>query len=249
MTQWKKGPEGAIELKDDCTDIWLSYLNVHEARLKHIYPALSDKEKERSEKFKFFKHRKLFIASHGFMRSVLSKYLGMEANEINYIEKENGKPILDEETFSRTRIHFNLSHSGNMAILAVSKNNDVGIDIEHLDRKNEWQKIIKRFFTPPEQEAIFKLPETQQQKAFFQTWTRKEAYMKVLGHGLSLAPDKFTVTITPERPALISHDTDKFDAPDVVSFMDIEIPENFGAYSATFSQLNKIQDVNYFVFS
>ena len=249
MPQWHKASDEHFTLKDSTTHIWLTDLDVPEARLRYLYPLLSAKEKERAERFKFFRHKRLFIASHGFMRSVLAQYLNLPPEAITSIETEHGKPVLDPALFAKTGVHFNLSHSGTLALLAISMDCEVGIDIEYVDRKNRWEKIIKRFFTLSEQADIFDLPEDQQKKAFFQTWTRKEAYMKALGHGLSLAPDTFTLTIPPRAPALVSHDTDKYPAPDIVRFADIEIPDSFGPYAATFSILSDNNDARYFVFS
>ncbi|VAW69784.1 4'-phosphopantetheinyl transferase, partial [hydrothermal vent metagenome] len=109
-----------IALADNEIHIWLSYLNVHQTRLKHLYPLLSDAEKERSERFKFYKHRNLFIASHGFLHAALARYIETPERGIEFAQGEHGKPfIIDEQ--NKNAIQFNLSHSGNLAILAVCK--------------------------------------------------------------------------------------------------------------------------------
>ena len=165
------------------------------------------------------------------MRSVLAHYLSIDAQEINYDKGEQGKPFLSDS--NTTQLQFNLSHTQDVAILAITKSNEVGIDIEHNDRKTDWKGIVKRFFTEPEQEALFSLPEIQQANAFFDLWTRKEAYMKVLGTGLSLSPTEFTLTVLPQEPALIKHHSTKFQPLEQLNFASIELPESLNSYSAT----------------
>ena len=173
MSEWFNQDSDKQLAKSDI-HIWLNYLNIHQAKLKHLYPLLSDAEKARSEQFKHFKHRKHFIASHGFLHSVLDYYIETAAADIEFSYGHNGKPYIQEEQ-NPHNIQFNMSHSGNMAILAICNQQSVGIDIEHSERKTDWQGIIRRFFTENEQQFIFSLPEDQQQAAFFQVWTRKEA--------------------------------------------------------------------------
>jgi len=180
--------------------IWISYLNMHPVKLKYLYSLLSDIEEERSKQFKFFKHRKLFIASHGFLHSVLSYYIDTPANEIRFSQSEHGKPfIIDEQ--NRRQLQFNLSHSNHLAVLAICEQKNIGVDIEHRERKVDWQGVIRRFFTQREQDEIFRLSKESQTDAFFQVWARKEAYMKVTGHGLSLSPSQFEVSVPPKPRA------------------------------------------------
>lgn len=184
MNRWYS-QDSDKELGEKDIHIWLSYLNVHQARLKHLYPVLTDEEKERSERFKFYKHRKLFIASHGFLHTVLSNYIDTALGDIQFSYNEHGKPSIIEAQ-NPEQLTFNLSHSGHIAVLAICRKHNIGIDIEFKERKADWQGITKRFFTEAEQAALFKLPEALRESAFYQVWTRKEAHMKVTGQGLSL---------------------------------------------------------------
>jgi len=243
-----------MQWHDQCTNtkleegeihLWLSYLNLHEARLKHLYPLLDAKEKERSERFKFYKHRKRFIASHGFMRSVLSLYLNMPAQQLEFNLRKQGKPEL-VLTKEQPKLHFNLSHSNNLALLAIRQSHEVGIDVEFMERKNEWGKVIKRFFTEPEQKAIFSLPEDQQRTAFFKVWTRKEAHMKVTGQGLYLSPTQFTVSTPPEAARFIEYLNG--DSNNNWHMQDILLPETFSEYVACLSTAEKYSSIVNFVF-
>lgn len=234
------------DLGNNEVHIWLSYLNVHEARLKHLYPLLSSEEKERSERFKFYKHRKTFIASHGFLHTVLSYYINKPADEIQFSQTEHGKPYISEES-NPGHIQFNLSHSGNLAILAICKTHPVGVDIECKERNTDWSGIIKRFFIQSEQEAIFKLPEDSQKDAFFQVWTRKEAHMKVTGLGLSLNPTQFEVSVPPEAAAFLGNT--KSSDNNFYKMQDIILPDMYKDYYACLSAGFDFEKISLFVHS
>jgi len=244
MSHWKS-QEADKSLAVNDIHIWLNYLNVHQAHLKHLYPLLSDEEKERSERFKFYKHRKLFIAAHGFMHAVLAYYLDCEASDIRFCQMDHGKPFIPEELNSNN-IQFNLSHSGNLAILAVCRHHQLGIDIEYAERKTDWQGVMRRFFTPQEQAKLLALPEADQKAGFFQIWTRKEAHMKVTGQGLSLAPDKFEVSVPPQAAEFIRNL--KTDDKNFYKMQDLILPEMFRDYYACLSADFDYSDISQFIF-
>ena len=231
----------------DQVDVWMFHMNTTPPGIKRFYPILSAQEKERSERFVHFMDRKRFIASHGFMRSVLARYLDIAPETICYDRKANDKPILKPDVHD-SNLQFNLTHSGHFAMLAVSPKLELGMDVEYMDRKNRWQDLIRRFFTPPEQQAIFALPEDQQQRAFFQVWTRKEAQMKVTGKGLSLAPTQFTVTVPPAAPTLLAmKDTDE-QTLQRWHMYDVVLPASAQAYCACLSVEGKASSIRQFIF-
>jgi len=234
------------KLGDNEIHIWLNYLNLHQARLKHLYPLLSAAEKERSERFKHYKPRKNYIASHGFLHTVLSYYVNTPANEITFSLGEQGKPsIIDEQ--NSENIQFNLSHSGNLAILAVCKNHQLGVDIEHTDRKADWGGIARRFFTEDEQGKFFQLNENMQEDAFYKVWTRKEAHMKVTGKGLSLSPTQFEISIPPEPAAFIRNL--KAEDNNLYKMQDIDLPDIYNDYHASLSATFDFQELKSFIHS
>lgn len=220
--------------------IWLNFLNLHQAKLKHLYPLLSSAEKARSEEFSHFRARKNYIASHGFLHSVLTYYLEYPAAEINFNQGEKGKPFITPEQ-NPQQIQFNLSHSQNLAILAVCRKQSVGIDIECSQRNSDWAGIARRFFTLNEQQALFALPEAQQKEAFYQLWTRKEAHMKVTGLGLALPPTQFEVSVPPQPAAFIGlpdqQAREKFARQHTAHFQmqDIHLPAAYPNYHACLS--------------
>lgn len=244
MNSWQN-PAQENTLQDNEVHVWVTHLTVSSPRIKQYYPLLSTEEKERSERFVHFIHRKRFIASHGFMRTVLASYLPQDAEELVFRKEPKGKPVLVTETPSNS-LQFNLSHSHNLALLAISKTQPVGIDVEYMARKNEWKHIIQRFFTPQEQQALFSLPEDKQQQAFFKVWTRKEAHMKVTGEGLQLSPTQFMVSVPPEPAAFIRY-TDKNSSQNW-QMQDIIFQEMFKDYCGCLSVENGFSVLKQFVF-
>lgn len=158
---------------------------------------LSEDERRRAERFSFARDRIRYIVAHGQMRRVLSRIAGTPPEALNFGVLPSGKPIIDSPEHAR-RWHFNLSHSGELALLAVTDSAPVGIDIEIERPLPDRDAIAERFFSPLEREVYFEQPEPLRTPMFFSIWTRKEAFTKALGIGLAMPLDVFDV-ITPER--------------------------------------------------
>ncbi len=158
------------------------------------YVLLSADEKHRAGRFHFDVHRDRFIAGRAQLRRILGNCLGTAPQEITLTYSPSGKPAIH----APTPLGFNLSHSGNLAALAVARF-EIGVDIEQIrviDRD-----IAHRFFAGDEVTTLFGLPDEQWNEAFFSCWTRKEAYLKATGDGLLIALDSFSVSLTPGTPA------------------------------------------------
>jgi 4'-phosphopantetheinyl transferase len=222
--------------------VWLFHVNTTPPSIKRFYPLLDEHEKERSERFVHFMHRKRFIAAHGFMRSVLALYTQQPADTLVFDKGEHGKPFL----VTHSNLHFNLSHSQDIAMLAVA-NQDIGIDVECINRKNDWQSIMQRFFTASEQNKMLALDAAIQQRAFFEVWTRKEAHMKVTGQGLHLAPGQFTVSVPPEPAKLLAQNNNVDVSP--WQMFDIELTPAARDYCACVSLHGEAAVVHKFLFS
>ncbi|MDH5766572.1 MAG: 4'-phosphopantetheinyl transferase superfamily protein [Gammaproteobacteria bacterium] len=245
MNNWNTPAEESINLKDNEVHIWLFQLNTSPHAINNFYTFLSNDEKKRSERLINFMHRKRFISFHGFMRSVLTRYTSTPEHKLSFKTIENGKPCLID---NHNNIQFNLSHSHNMALLGICKNNEIGVDIEHIDRDNNWQGIIRRFFTQTEQQNIFSLPEERQKLAFFETWTRKEAHMKVTGKGLLLSPTQFTVSTPPENARLIDCPYDTTIKPEDWSMREITMPSSASNYCGCLSRHGIITEINHYLY-
>ena len=153
---------------------------------------LSDAERVRAARFAFERDRVRFIAAHAGLRLVLGGLLGIDADAIRFVEDENGKPRLAGDT--RPPLFFNLSHSHELAAVAVSASFEVGLDIEML-RPADLAGVVS-MFSQGEQAALRSLPASYA----FDVWTRKEAYMKAIGLGLTLPLDSFEVSVGPDAP-------------------------------------------------
>jgi len=233
-------------MKSNTIDIWICQFDTQQHNLDNFYLTLSAEEKQRAKRYKFSEHKNYFIIFHGFMREILAKYLQIKPIDIEYTKGEKGKPYLS--SCLNSSIQFNLSHTKDIALLAISSDGEVGVDIEHLDRKTDWKGIVKRFFTADEQQALFILPEELQQQAFYELWTRKEAYMKVLGSGLSLSPTAFSLTVPPEKPALLQHHSKKFRTDKTINFKQLKLPQTLQNCCASIASELDIQIINYYPF-
>jgi 4'-phosphopantetheinyl transferase len=167
---------------------------------------LSLDEQERAQRFRFDQHRRRFICARGILRSLLSQYLNhlfpessTVPQDIQFTYNSHGKPHLASPS-NTPSLHFNLSHSEDLALYGFSLHSPVGVDIEHLRSIANIPQLAYRFFTPREYEAISHSPPDHQQALFFQTWTRKEAILKATGTGL-VDLQQAEVTVHPEEPA------------------------------------------------
>ncbi|HWZ46268.1 MAG TPA: 4'-phosphopantetheinyl transferase superfamily protein [Candidatus Saccharimonadales bacterium] len=201
-TQWNaSGP--FKDLVDGEVHVWRGRLEQPEAVLESCRAILPDDELARAARFYFEKHRRHFMIAHGMLRQVLAPYLGMAPREIRFRTEKNGKPELAENS-RRPSLRFNLSHSGELALLAVTEGQIVGVDVELHRADFAGEDIARRFFSEQEASKLCALPAEQKVEAFFNCWTRKEAYVKAIGEGLSLPLDSFDLTFAPgEPPALL----------------------------------------------
>ncbi|MBV8886879.1 MAG: 4'-phosphopantetheinyl transferase superfamily protein, partial [Chroococcidiopsidaceae cyanobacterium CP_BM_RX_35] len=126
--------------------------------------------------------------------------LGREPSQIQFHYGPRGKPSLTPASVA-SWLRFNLSHSQGLAVYAVTRDREIGIDIEHIRPMPEAAQLVSRFFSAQENAMFRTLLPSQQQTAFFRCWTRKEAYIKAVGDGLALSLDQFDVSLSPDEPA------------------------------------------------
>jgi 4'-phosphopantetheinyl transferase len=156
---------------------------------------LSHDEIERAERMRFDRDRSRYIVGRGQLRTLLAAYTGVPARRLRFEYGEFDKPSVDGGPA------FNLSHSGAVALYAFAREGDIGVDVELEDERFGRDRIAERFFSPGEVRTLRGLPPEQQPLAFLSCWTRKEAFIKARGDGLSLALDSFDVTLAPGAPA------------------------------------------------
>lgn len=180
--------------------VWRIALEVSDPLLARLRETLADDERRRAERFHFEKDRRYFTAARGAMRILLADYVARRPQEVRFAYGNYGKPRLADEADLR----FNLTHSHGLALLAVTRGRDLGVDVEHLrDVAGDGGPLAERFFSPREAAVLRSLPPEQRREAFFHCWTRKEAYIKANGKGLSLPLDQFDVSLRPGDPAML----------------------------------------------
>ena len=162
---------------------------------------LSPDELTRANRFHFIKDRNHFVVARGLLRNLLAAYLGVNSAELRFSYGAQGKPFLLLD--SQTQINFNVSHSHGRAAFAFSRGRELGVDIEYVKDDFEADSIATRFFSRAEVLALHTVPADLRNQAFFNCWTRKEAYIKARGEGLSMPLDQFDVTLRPDEPAAL----------------------------------------------
>ncbi len=173
-------------------DVWIWSLTVPADVLLRFERSLSDDERQRARRFVSPHHGESYVAGRGRMREILADYIERRPDELRFDYGTAGKPLLEGIVGAP---HFNLSHSGNFAALAIA-DRPVGIDIELV--RSITDDIAGRFFSPAEVHALRKLPSSEQEAAFFRCWTRKEAFVKALGTGLNYPLSSFDVSVADE---------------------------------------------------
>jgi len=196
---WLPPPTDWVLLSDD-VHVWSASLKLPTSRIQQLAQRLSTDEYMRAERFYFERDRKRFIVGRGLLRTILGYYLGIEPNLLQFCYGPQGKPAL-AETLSGSRLNFNLSHSQELVLYAVAREREIGVDIEHIRPITEVEQLAARFFSVREHAMFCALPPSQKLAAFFSCWTRKEAYVKATGDGLTFPLDQFDVSLSPGEPA------------------------------------------------
>jgi 4'-phosphopantetheinyl transferase len=173
---------------------------------------LSADEQARATRFHFARHRQYFTATRAILRRVLAAYLGTDPKVLAFVYGGKNKPALGGE-HTNNSLAFNVSHSGDIALFAFARSRQVGVDVELIRSNFDTSAIARRFFSAAEQSQIAALDPEQRHEAFFRCWTRKEAYIKAIGEGLSLPLDQFDVSLKPnDHNALLATRPDELEA-------------------------------------
>lgn len=178
-----------ISLEQYAVHLWGIELDGSQRCLKRCTGWLDDVERHRAARFVRADIRQRYVLTHGGVRAVLSRYLGVKPDVVALDRGATGKPFLSRELRGRSAITFNLSHAHDRAIIAVSKTQEVGVDLESVRSNVEVAKLSKRYFTCAEHTAIMQATEEQRATRFFRYWVAKEALLKAQGIGLGGLPD------------------------------------------------------------
>jgi 4'-phosphopantetheinyl transferase len=179
-------------LMSDVVHLWQRSLRTTEESIHACHELLLPEEREKAARYRVEGPRSNYILTRGTLRSLLSKYLVAPAREISFAYTEHGKPFL-----KNCGLHFNVSHTEGLALMAFVLNREIGVDVEMVRPQRDVKKIAERFFSDHERRSLRDITGDELHEAFFRCWTRKEAYIKAVGEGLSMPLHQFDVSIEP----------------------------------------------------
>ena len=206
-SSWNPAP-GRFTLNKGEVHVWRVSLCQSAAARASLSGLLTPDEQSRAESYHFQKDRNRFIVARGVLRSILARYLHLAPDELRFAYSPYGKPAL-RDSEDALNLRFNVSHSHQMALYAITRKSAVGLDIEFIREDFASLQVAEHFFSRREGTMLRALPAVTQARAFFNCWTRKEAYIKARGEGLSYPLDKFAVSLLPGEPAsLLQVDND-----------------------------------------
>ena len=178
--------------------VWRIPLGLREDDFSDLRDLLADEERERAARFHFEKDARRFIIARGSVRTILAAYTHSQARDLHFFYSPQGKPSLAQ---GASEVRLSVSHSGDLALLAVARSREVGVDIECVREDIETDKLAERFFSTRERESLRALPQEKRVAAFFRCWSCKEAFLKAQGVGLSRSLNSFDVDVNVGHPA------------------------------------------------
>ncbi len=217
-------------MPDQCTvDVWSIALNASAEKRLQAGTLLSEEEHKRVYRLRMPEHQHRSIIALAQRRVILSQYLNQAPESITYAIGPYGKPYIEGYP-----LHFNLSHSHDIALLAISQQAELGIDIEYWRSVIHIDGLVKKIFTPEEQAQFYALPDDQRTASFYQVWTSKEAFVKAIGKGLYYPLSQINVAVDPNMPSRLlmagvgkeAIDTEKF------TVNKLTVPPNYTANCA-----------------
>ena len=192
--------EWCWSLPADEVHVWRLSFALSAEQVARLAEALTEDERERAARYLHLPTRNQFIAARAWLRQLLGRYLGTDPQRLRLTQTNTGKPVL-----VGGGIHFNVSHSGEVGLIAMSARQEIGVDVERVRTYPGNLDMADRYFTPGEVSALRRLPLGAREQAFYHVWTRKEAFLKATGLGLSYGLERFEVSVPPDDPARILH--------------------------------------------
>ncbi|MAD79753.1 MAG: 4'-phosphopantetheinyl transferase superfamily protein [Pirellulaceae bacterium] len=193
-------PQSPNELDDDGRQVpsgdvhvWSASVAAYRSRESALLGLLADDEIDRANRFVFEKDRLSFVLGRATLRTLLGRCLSKRPQEVQIVANCFGKPELE-----RKALFFNTSHSGDVVLIALCRDHEIGVDVERVRHLEEMEQLATKFFSPREVSELRAAPPQQMSAAFFACWTRKEAYVKARGHGLSVPLAEFDVPTSPD---------------------------------------------------
>jgi len=230
LDQWRKAPAEPKIFTDE-VHFWLIDLRQQGFEIDQMTALLSPDECRRMERFRHSENRTEFAIAHAALRDILGRYLQLPPREVHLQYEYNRRPII-APAINSVKLDFNLSHTAGYALVGIARERRIGVDVECISDKRQHGRIPERFFSLREVELLRSLPDDMQLDAFFTAWTRKEAYIKARGWGLSLPLADFSVTVAPdEQPTLLEMKSDPGEI-DRWSLMDLNLSDGYRGAAA-----------------
>lgn len=196
---WPSPPPG-LKLSRAEIHVWSFPLHRPAPLVAALAELLAPDEHTRANRFRFDRDRRRFIVAHGTLRQILSRYAPAAPEQLQFRYNSHGKPQLTEAC-GGDKVQFNLSHSHERGVCAVAHDQELGVDLEWIRSLEDLDQIARRFFSANEYKQIRAIEEKHRLEAFYNCWTRKEAYVKACGDGLARPLDRFDVALLPGEPA------------------------------------------------
>lgn len=205
----------SLELLPGEIHLWLAYYQaLDDGQLLEAYrEMLSPQERSQEQRFHFARDRRRYLVTRALQRTVLSRYAGVEPREWKFFVNAFGRPEISNTAAGMVRLSFNISHTHDLIVLAVTSSGALGVDVENTHSREACVGIAERFFAAAEVSALQALPQDLQQQRFWEYWTFKESYIKARGMGLSLPLDKFAFRFPDAREVLLEIQPELADDP------------------------------------
>lgn len=208
--------------------VWRINLAQDTAGEDRLKVCLSGEERERAGRFHFAHDRRRFIIRRGVLRHLLAVHLGASRDAVRLLPGPHGKPAIPGQE-GPAGLRFSCSHSADLGLVAIARGRELGVDLEQHRPLADAGKLTNAFFSPCEIAALTGVPPELKERSFFDCWTRKEAFVKAIGLGLSFPLHRFAVSLAPDQPAALLRVEDDPGAVDRWKMLSLDITPDYSA--------------------
>ena len=188
LKPWSKATR-PDDIKPGAVHVWQTSWDIESKPVGRFQDLLPPEEQARSVRYCFKEDRYRYIVGRGMLRTILAHFLRCRPLEVRFKYLENGKPVLSDDLAEMSGLSFNLAHSRQVVVCAVTRSLPVGVDVEYMREHIDQEAIARRFFSADETAALFAAPDMHRLALFYRFWACKEAYIKATGQGLSQLGD------------------------------------------------------------